>query len=134
MYKLALFKVSNPQPLPCTAGVIPIRYEGKHLGDECRSCNIYIHCMKLGTFKFWLVSDVQCGSRRAPRSDHEVTGQDTNLDFQEAKLGCEARLGSSQMLPDRCPSARLRNSLCVYLVHKVCRENNNSMYKYITRI
>ncbi len=55
--------------------------------------------MKLGTF--WLVSDVQCESRSAPHSCHDVAGQDIDLDFQEAQLGCEARLGSSQVQQDR---------------------------------
>ncbi len=34
------------------------------------------------------------GSRAAPRSGNDVTGQDFNLDFPEAHFGCTALLGS----------------------------------------
>ena len=52
---------------------------------------------------FWLMSDVGRGSRVAPHSGHDVTGQDINLDFpdSEAQFGCTALLGSSDVAPDR---------------------------------
>ncbi len=49
---------------------------------------------------FWLVSDVRRGSSRSNCTGHDVTGLDINLDFQEAQIGCEARLGSCQVVPD----------------------------------
>jgi hypothetical protein len=35
---------------------------------------------------FWLVSDVWRGSRRAPCSGHDVTGQDFDLNFPDAHV------------------------------------------------
>ena len=55
---------------------------------------------------FWLMSDVGCGSRTTPRSGHDVTGQDINLDFPYAQFGCTARLGSSYVAPDRRPTEK----------------------------
>ena len=55
---------------------------------------------------FWLMSDVGRGSSAAPRSGHDVTGQDINLDFSDAHFGCTARLGSRDMAPDRCPTEK----------------------------
>ena len=54
----------------------------------------------------WLVSDILRGSRCAPRSSHDVTGQDINLEFPDAKLRCTARLGSCDVQPDRRPTER----------------------------
>ena len=55
---------------------------------------------------FWLMSDVGRGSRAATRSGHDVTGLDINLDFPDAQLGCTARLGSSDVAPDRRPTEK----------------------------
>ena len=55
---------------------------------------------------FWLMSDVGRGSSAAPRSGHDVTGPDINLDFSDAHFGCTARLGSRDMAPDRCPTEK----------------------------
>ena len=55
---------------------------------------------------FWLMSDVGCGSRAARCSGHDVTGPDINLDFPEAQFGCTARLGSSDVAPDRRPTEK----------------------------
>ena len=55
---------------------------------------------------FWLMSDVGRGSSAAPRSGHDVTGPDINLDFSEAQFGCTARLGSSDVAQDRRPTEK----------------------------
>ena len=52
------------------------------------------------------MSDVGRGSRAATRSGHDVTGPDINLDFPAAQFGCTARLGSSDVAPDRCPTEK----------------------------
>ena len=52
------------------------------------------------------MSDVGRGSRAAPRSGHDVTGPDINLDFPDAQFGCTARLGSSDVAPDRRPTEK----------------------------
>ena len=55
---------------------------------------------------FWLMSDVGRGSRAAPRSGHDVAGPDINLDFPYAQFCCTARLGSSDVAPDRRPTEK----------------------------
>jgi len=57
---------------------------------------------------FWLMSDVGRGSRAATRSGHDVrvTGPDINLDFPDAQFDCTARLGSSDVAPDRRPTEK----------------------------
>ena len=50
--------------------------------------------------------DVGRGSRAATRSGHDVTCPDINLDFPDAKFGCSARLGSSDVAPDRRPTEK----------------------------
>ena len=55
---------------------------------------------------FWLMSDVGRGSRAAPGSGHDVAGLDINLDFPYAQFGCTARLGSSDVAPDRRPTEK----------------------------
>jgi hypothetical protein len=35
----------------------------------------------------WLVSDIVCGSSRAPGSGHDVTGPDIDLNFQDTHFG-----------------------------------------------
>ncbi len=52
------------------------------------------------------MSDIGRGSRAATRSGHDVTGPDINLDFPDAKLGRTARLGSSDVAPDRRPTEK----------------------------
>ena len=46
------------------------------------------------------------GSCAAPRSCHDVTGPDINLDFPEAQFRCTARLGSSDVAQDRSPTEK----------------------------
>ncbi len=50
--------------------------------------------------------DVRLGSRTAPRSGHDVTGPDINLDFLEAHFGCKALLGSSDVAQDHRPTEK----------------------------
>jgi hypothetical protein len=55
---------------------------------------------------FWLVMDVLRGSRSAPRSGHDVTGPDINLDFPDSQVGGETGLGSCHVAPDRRPTEK----------------------------
>ncbi len=53
------------------------------------------------------MSDVGRGSRADTRSGHDVvTGPDINFDFPDAKLGCMARLGSSDVAQDHRPTEK----------------------------
>ena len=45
----------------------------------------------------YLVQDVRLGSRRAPDSGHNITGQDIKLNFPDAQLRCRAGLRSSNV-------------------------------------
>ncbi len=76
------------------------------------------------------MTDVRRVSRRAPRSFHDVTGPDINLDSDfkfselEAQVGCATLLGGCHVAPDRRPTekqalrpttdwrARLGSGLC----------------------
>ncbi len=53
---------------------------------------------------FWLVPDVLRGSRRAPGTFHDITGQDINLNFPDAQLRCRTGLRSSNVAVDRRPN------------------------------
>ena len=50
------------------------------------------------------MSDDGRRSRAATRSGHDVTGTDINLNFPDSKFGSTARLGSSDVAPDRRPT------------------------------
>ena len=50
------------------------------------------------------MSDVGRRSSAATRSGHDVTGTDINLNFPDSKFGSTARLGSSDVAPDRRPT------------------------------
>ena len=52
------------------------------------------------------MSDVGRRSRAATRSGHDVTGTDINLNFPDSKFGSTARLGSSDVAPDRRPTEK----------------------------
>ena len=80
---------------------------------------------------FWLMSDVGRGSRAAPRSCHDVTGPDINLDFPDAKFGCTAQLGSSDVAPDRRPTEKQAPvgklaGFGALGTHKACRSESES--------
>ena len=59
---------------------------------------------------WYLLIDVGRRARvpRRPRSGHDVTGPDINLNFPDAnlKFRCLARLGSSDVAPDRRPTEK----------------------------
>ena len=105
MHKFAFFQYVSDDLKHMKLEIIPLCYEDKHLGDKYG----YIYTVQGHS---WLV--VPCGwcqtscagPAAPPRSCHDITGPDINLDFQEAQLGCEALLGSHQVAPDRRPTEK----------------------------
>ena len=77
------------------------------------------------------MSDVGRRSRAAPRSGHDVTGPDINLNFQDSKFGSTARLGSSDVAPDRRPTEKQAPTgklagFCALGTHKAGRSTSES--------
>jgi hypothetical protein len=69
---------------------------------------------------FWLVLDVRRGSRSAPGSGHDVTGQDLDLNFQDTHFGCGTGLRMSNVAMDRRPTGELAGFTALG-THEACQ-------------